>query len=140
VAKRIRVGDVLAIPLNKGRFAFCRVLKDACIGVYRHVAARKEAPPPPDTEYLFVVGVYRDVLTSGQWPLVARVPFESEEEAWPPPHVVRDPIDGKCSIYHHGQMRPAAPTECDGLEEAAVWEKEEILDRIREAALQGDLR
>jgi hypothetical protein len=134
VAKRIRLGDVLAIPLNDGRFAFGRVLKDACIGIYRYVAIAKDAPPPLDTQYLFIVGVYRDVLTSGQWPVVARAPFGNEEEAWPPPNVVRDPIDGTCSIYHHGQMRPASLAECDGLEEAAVWEKEEIIDRIRSAA------
>ena len=103
--KRIKTGDVLAIPLADGRFAFCRVLEDASIGVYRYIADSLDAPPPVDTDYLFAVGVYRDVLTSGQWPFVARVPFKNKEEAWPPPYVVRDPITGKESIYHKGKVR-----------------------------------
>jgi hypothetical protein len=130
MTQRIKVGDVLAIPLPDGRFAFCRVLKDAAIGVYDDLAATKDAPPPLDTNYSFVVGVYRDVLTSGEWPRVLREPFAHEEDAWPPPFVVRDVISGDVSIYHKGIMRPASAEECQGLEPAAVWEKEHILDRI----------
>ena len=129
--KRVQVGDVLAIPLDDGRFAFCRVLKDASIGVYDYVVATPETLPPLDMSYAFVVGVYTDVLTSGEWPRVLRKPIPNEESAWPPPYVVRDVISGKVSIYHQGVMRPASSEECQGLEPAAIWDKEHILERIK---------
>jgi hypothetical protein len=130
MAKRVKTGDVVAIPLDDGRFAFARVLKDAAIGVYEYTANSQDVPPPIDTPYAFVVGVYRDVLTSGQWPVVLRQPFPNEEDAWPPPNVVRDVISGKVSIYYKGVMRPASSEEAEGLEPAAVWDKEHILERI----------
>src|SRR5437762_3139251 len=97
MAKKVRPGDVLAIPLKDDRVAFCRILKDACIGVYRYLSLSQDDLPPPGTEYLFIVGAYRDILTSGKWPRVGHVPFENEEEAWPPPMVINDPINGECS-------------------------------------------
>ena len=133
--KKPRPGDVVAIPLDGSRYAFGRVLKDASIGVYRYVGKSPDDLPPPDVDYLFVVGAYRDLLTSGEWPAVARRSFQSEEDAWPPPYVVRDPISGKCSIYHKAEMRPASPAECEGLEPAAVWDKKHILDRITQSGL-----
>jgi hypothetical protein len=81
------------------------------------------------------VGVYRDVLTSGEWPIVARIPFEKDEEAWPPPNFVHNVISGKYSIYYKGEMRPASPAECEGLERASVWDKEHIVARIMQAKL-----
>ena len=104
-------GDVIAIPLDGGRYAFGRVLKDASIGVYRYLAKSPDDLPPPHPDYLFVVEAYRHLLTSGEWPVVARRPLQSGEDAWPPPYVVRDPISGKCSIYHKGEMHPASPAE-----------------------------
>src|SRR5262245_51651565 len=130
MAKRIRVGDIVAIPLTAGRFAFGRVLKDASIAVYRYVSDAESSVPPLTTPYAFVVGVYQDVLCSGSWPLAERVPFENEDDAWPPPHAVHDVISGRFSIYYKGQMRPASPEEAEGLEPAAVWDKHHILQRI----------
>jgi hypothetical protein len=134
---RVRLGDVLAIPLSEGVYAFCRVLKDASVGVYRFLASSPKNLPSPETGYLFVVGVYRDVLTSGGWPVVARRPFVDEDAAWPPPHVVQDPLSGRFSIYHRGTFRPATPEEDAGqLEPAAVWDKEHIVARIAQAGLK----
>lgn len=135
MAIRVRSGDVIAIPLGDARFAFGRVLKDASIGVYEYIADAQDKPPPIDTPYAFVVGVYLDVLTSGEWPIVLRRPFPNEEDAWPPPSVVRDVISGNVSIYHKGAMRSASREEIEGLEPAAVWNKEHILERIADLEL-----
>jgi Immunity protein 26 len=135
MAMKIKLGDMLAIPLHDGRFVFGRVLNDASIGIYRYIAGSKDEPPPTETDYLFVVGVYRDVLTSGQWPRIAHIPFETEEESWQPPCVVCDPITGKRSIYHKGVIRSASVAECKDLEPAAVWDKEHIIDRIGQSGL-----
>src|SRR5215211_5135101 len=78
MAQRIMPGDVVAVPLDDGRFAFGLVFKDASIGVYEYASPASAARPPPDARFLFVVGVYCDVRTCGEWPCVARGRIECE--------------------------------------------------------------
>lgn len=130
MGQRVQPGDVLAIPLGDGRFAFGKVFKDTSLGVYDYIAFEKDALPSLDTPFAFIVGVFPDLLKSGEWPRVFRHPFSNEEDAWPPPYVVRDVISGSTSIYHKGAMRPASENDCKHLEPAAVWDKHHILDRI----------
>ncbi|WCF09568.1 immunity 26/phosphotriesterase HocA family protein [Paenibacillus thiaminolyticus] len=126
---RIKLGDVYAIPLPDGRVGFGRRFKDASIAIYQHIGDSME-DTPPDEEYQFIVGVYDDVLKSGQWPVIENRPFKDEEEAWPPPACIIDKLSGGYSIYQKGEIRQASKEECEGLEIAAVWEGEHIIDRI----------
>ncbi|WP_247897563.1 hypothetical protein [Paenibacillus pabuli] len=76
------------------------------------------------------MGVYDDVLKSGDWPVIENRPFVDENEAWPPPACMIDQKTGEFSIYYRGEIRPADREECEGLEIAAVWEAQHIVDRI----------
>ncbi|MFB9328276.1 Imm26 family immunity protein [Paenibacillus aurantiacus] len=127
--KRIKLGDVYAIPLPDGQFAFGRRFKDAGIAIYHHRGKSMEDLPSGEN-YQFFVGVYDDVLKSGQWPVVDHRHFTHEEEAWPPPKCIMDNLNGECSIYYKGEIRASTQTECEGLEIAAVWDVEHIVDRI----------
>ncbi|MEK4527032.1 hypothetical protein CXK86_13290 [Paenibacillus sp. BGI2013] len=127
--KRIKLGDIYAIPLPNGKFAFGRRLKDASIAIYNVISDTIEEIPQEE-EYQFIVGVYDDVLKSGDWPVVENRPFPNEEEAWPPPACIIDRISGGYEIYHLGEIRPSTREESEGLEIAAVWEAHHIVDRI----------
>jgi hypothetical protein len=127
--KRIKLGDVHAIVLPNQKFAFGRVFWDASIGIYKHIGDNIDDLPTTE-EYQFVVGVYADVLKSGNWPVVDNRPFSNNDEKWPPPNCVKDKISGGYSIYYRGEFRKASKEECEGLETAAVWEAEHIIDRI----------
>ncbi|MFF2874981.1 Imm26 family immunity protein [Gottfriedia sp. NPDC057991] len=131
MVKRIRrkVGNIYVIPLPNGNYAFGRTFRDASIGIYNHIGMRIEDLPRVE-DYQFIVGVYNDVLTSGEWPIVDYRPFETIEEEWPPPNCIVDSISGEFSIYHKSEIRKAFKEECEGLEIAAVWESEHIIDRI----------
>jgi hypothetical protein len=128
---KVSIGDEVRIPLPNGRFAYGRVLQDASIAIYRQTTDDPDSQPP-DKSYGFVVGVYEEVLRSGMWPVVGHVDFADPEDAWPPPHFMRDVISGRMSIYHRGHVRPASPDECRGLEQAAVWDRDQIVRRIME--------
>ncbi|MDQ0171354.1 Imm26 family immunity protein [Paenibacillus tundrae] len=127
--RRIKLGDVYAINLPNGKVAFGRSFKDACIAIYSYIGSSHD-DTPQEEDYQFVVGVYDDVLKSGQWPVVDHRPFANEEEAWPPPMCVIDQLSGEYSLYHKGEMRHSSWQECEGLEIAAVWEAYHIVDRI----------
>ena len=135
VSKRKAVpGDVCEVALGDGRFAYGRVLKDASIAVYRSISERPDTPPIGEREFLFMVGVYDDVPGSAAAPVVGHDPFSSEDEAWPPPQKVGDPITGRVRIYHHGEIQEAEdPAAASELEKAAVWDLRHIVERIREA-------
>ena len=126
---RLKLGNVYAILLPNGKYAFGRTFKDASIAIYNHIGGTME-DLPKDEEYQFIVGIYEDVLKSGNWPVVDNRPFVSQEEAWPPPTCIIDKISGGYSIYHKGEIRKSTKAECEGLEEAAVWDSGLIIDRI----------
>ncbi|QFT90805.1 hypothetical protein FIU87_19345 [Bacillus sp. THAF10] len=127
--KRIKLGDVFAVPLPNGEYCFGRRFKDAGIAIYKYIG-KSLADTPPQDDYQFIVGVYEDVLRSGEWPYIEILPFHNEEEAWPPPSCIIDSITGDYSIYYMGEIRDAGKEECVGLEIAAVWEGSQIIDRI----------
>ncbi|MDR6726142.1 hypothetical protein J2W91_004648 [Paenibacillus amylolyticus] len=128
-SKQIKLGDIYAIPLPNGKFAFGRRLKDASIAIYDHIGDSIEALPKEE-DYQFTVGVYDDVLKSGNWPFVENRPYLDENEAWPPPACIIDRISGEYSIYHLGEIRTSDRKECEGLEMAAAWDAHHIVDRI----------
>lgn len=127
--RRIKLGDVYAIPLINGKFAFGRRFNDGAIAIYKHIGQSAEDIPLTE-EYQFIVGVYDYVLKSDDWPLITNRPFGNEDDAWPPPACIIDPLNGDYSIYYKGEIRPSRRSECEGLEVAAVWGAEHIVDRI----------
>jgi hypothetical protein len=130
VKKKVKVGDVFQVPLPDGRFAYGRVYKDASVGIYRHLTDEPFQPPIGSRDFLFTVGLYKDILESGKWPIVGFDAFDESESAWPPPNFVEDIISGEYQIYHKGELKPAEERETIGLEKAAVWDAHHVIDRI----------
>jgi hypothetical protein len=127
---RPKIGDVFEIALPNGKYAYGRVYHDASIGIYRNISDTPGQPPIGSRDFLFNVGIYNDILSSGQYPLVGHDPFDKNESSWPPPNFILDPISGEYSIYFEGEIRNASKEECQGLEEAAVWDIGDIVSRI----------
>lgn len=127
---KVQSGDVFQIPLPDGRFAYGRVYNDASIGVYSNVTESPFQPPLGSRIFLFIVGLYSDILENGSWKIIGRDPFGPNESPWPPPYFVRDVITGNYQIYHAGSLRPAEPREIKGLEEAAVYDSDHVVKRI----------
>lgn len=127
---RPRVGDVIQVTLPTGCYAYGRVLRDASVAFYSGTTAEPGLPPIGSRDYQFIVGVYDDVLGSDGAPVVGHDPSQEPEDDWPPPNLIRDPISGAMSIYHHGQIRPATPEEAERLEPAAVWDLHHLIDRL----------
>jgi len=123
-----RVGDVVEIALPDGRYAYGRVLKDASVAIYDTVSDLPRQAPVGSRGFQFVVGVYQDVLK--HLPVVAHDASRDADDEWPPPFRVTDVLTGSNSIYHRGEMRPAASGEAGDLEPAGVWDLGQIVDRI----------
>jgi hypothetical protein len=126
--RRPSVGNIVQFELPHGRYAYGRVLRDASVAFYAEITKEPQRPPVGSREFQFVVGVYDDVLRAAE--VVGLDPSTHEDEDWPPPRFIRDPIGGCYKIYERGEMRDATANECVGLERAAVWGLSDLIERL----------
>jgi hypothetical protein len=124
-----KVGDIFQIALPDGRFAYGKVFRDASVGIYQKTFD-SPVTTPIESGFAFTVGHYDDILKSGVWPIIGHEPFASAEEEWPPPHFIKDIITGDYSIYNKGVIRSSTEDECRGLEPAAVWDSDHVINRL----------
>ena len=127
--KRIRVGNVYAIPLPDGSYGFARMHLDSTLGFYKQRKDKIEDFDEND-EYEFFVGVYYDLLTDGLWPFLKNVPFQSIEDSYPPDMCVVDALTGELSLYRMGEIMEAPYEVCKDLEVVAAWDRNHIEDRL----------
>lgn len=129
-----KVGAIIEMTLPDGRFAYGRVLRDGAVGFYRGIGSESQPPPIGSRDYQFVVGVYDDVLRSDKCLVIGEDPSSNEEEDWPPPQRIQDPISKRFSIYHKGAIRDATEAEASHLEPAAAWDYHHLVDRLLKPA------
>jgi hypothetical protein len=129
MVKRKKLGDIFAIPLPNGKYAYGRLYKEYTLAIFKSwgkdINDFKE-----DDEYVFFVGVYKNLLSDGVWPIVGNIPFADEEEAWCPKQYIKAVISGKISLYHKGVITPSTFEECKGLEAVSAWDRHHVVDRI----------
>lgn len=122
------IGGIYAIPLPDGTFAFGRLYREG-LAIFKKRST--DMNNIPDFEVDFYVGVYKDVLTDGKWPLVGTIPFKENEDIWAPPMFIEDMLrPGNYEIYHKGNIRKSTKEECIGLEYCAVWARNHVVDRL----------
>lgn len=129
-----RVGAVVRIDLGGGPFAFGRLLESPLIAIYdlkhRGIPEIDEVISAP---IAFKVWVMKYAINDGDWPIIANVPLDARllEQPW---FYKQDPINGRLTLYKGGggPELPASLEECEGLECAAVWEPEHIVDRLND--------
>ncbi len=129
---RRRVGDIVQIPLPNGLFAAGRLYKEASIAIsaklFQQPVSLTDVKP---TSVAFVTACFDTAITDGSWPIIGRIPFDNDEDAWAPPRYVEDIIKaGTYRIYHKGQMRAATSAEVRGLEKAEMYKPDQLVERI----------
>lgn len=124
--KRI-AGNIGALPLPDGRYAFGRVLEQSNVEFYTQIGT-SETDLPEKWEVWFTVCAYAGFFK--QMKLVGKRPFISEDERYAPAKYVYDVIGKSYSLYIRGEMIPSDYERCKGLDRASVWDYEHIIDRI----------
>lgn len=127
MSRRKKVGDIYAILLPNGKYAFARLLRDLNVGIYNHLGENAQDIPNEDS-YMFIVGVYKFVLN--EWVYVLHRPFPCSEDEFPPPRCVVDVIGKKYYIYNNGKMTLSDRETCCSLERVAAWDNNQLIDRI----------
>lgn len=127
----VKTGDVIAIPLPDGRYAFgLQIGEDTAI--YSVVTDSPDKPPVGHRKFLFAVGVYTDVLSSMRWIKVAKDPITQAEIEFVSLSCI---FNGRnryeiCSDYIDGYTTRSTENKCRGLEPVSAWDWHHVVDRI----------
>ena len=127
MTRRRKIGDVYAIPLPDGTFAFGRMIEKPSVAFYKH-RGQNINDLPASEEYEFTVCCYNDCFK--EWIFVENRPFSDENEAKSPPYQLKDVFTGEYRISQSGNIRPASKEECEGLEVCAVWAHSHLVKRL----------
>jgi len=126
-----RPGSFLRVPLADGSFGYGRVLKPPHDAYYNY----RTETPDPDLEriasqpILFKISVRH--LEKRGWKLIGWRKLE-EQFSQPIVQFMQDIGNFReCTIFDTaGNERSAEPPECVGLERLAVWEEENVEERL----------
>jgi Immunity protein 26 len=126
------VGAVLRVPLDDRFHAYAWTLPEVDFAFFDlradfEVAIEEIVRHP----IAFRIAIHKSAWTTGRWRRVGKVEPPPEVLA-PVPTFIRDPFDGRFSIYLLGEIRPTTREECIGLERCAVWDPEHVEDRLRD--------
>lgn len=134
-----KVGDILRIDMGDGQHTYAQVAADPLVvffeGIFTGAVSVDEIVTLP---VAFTLNVFRHAVTKGIWPVVGSRPLEPENRR-EPFFYKQDAISGRLFLHHSSFAEQnyecsATLEECIGLECAAVWEPEHVVDRLRDKA------
>jgi Immunity protein 26 len=136
--QKISLGDVFAIPVPDGRFAYGKIFRDGEYGVYdfltADIATVQEVLKHPIAFYM--VGT-DSAIKKGVWPIIGFDAFASDDDAWAPAKAafyLRETnewtMGGTPRVVDKGQTRVATFDEVKGLDILMVQPKPEYLVEI----------
>jgi hypothetical protein len=132
--KQSRVdGDFVLIPLGGETYGYGRVLPDAVVAFYDAFdRGKKSVDELPGSKILFRIPVMDHAIKNCRWPVIGHLPLEQGLRQPARFFLVDKLKKGDYRIYENGVIRRATRQECIGLENAAVWEPEQVEDRLRD--------
>jgi Immunity protein 26 len=127
------IGSVLKVVLDSGLHSYIRVLDKASVAVY-DILTQEEITIDDivNEKVIFIVAVYKNAITSGNWVKVGTLELE-ESLLDLPMQFIQDTLDGSIySLYNPntGTMTYTDKSNCVGLERASVWAAHHLEDRI----------
>jgi hypothetical protein len=131
--QKAKIGDIIAIPINPSTFVYGRLLEDASIEVFNRIS---DSPTMPGdlglSKIILSAGFFDNKIKAGEWKVVGKLDFESEDDKWAPPSLVIDEISPEnIQIYHKGEIRPAKKSDTIGLEVQLMYKPEQLVDEIK---------
>lgn len=128
------VGAVIAVPLPNGYRAYGRILKNAAFAFYDIISPDENVAVERilHAKVLFIVAVYDSVMHRGRWLKIHKASLEPELENLPKKYIEDIMAPGHYFLYdaNTGEITPASKQECQGLEQAAVWQGGQVEEQL----------
>lgn len=124
---RNKIGDIFAISLPNGEYAYGRLFLEGSVGFYKY-RSNNINDLPKNEDYEFIICVHKSCFKN--WLFIENRPFEKEQDARPPLYQMKDIGTENYKVYDYGTIRPSTKEECKNLEVCSVWEEEHIIKRL----------
>jgi hypothetical protein len=134
---KAKLGDIVAIPMPDGQSAFARIYRSSEMGVFPRLS--EGAPSAEEWQQegcaFFVAGT-DEAIRSGEWPVVANVPFATADEAWAPPKAtwylrdLKQWTTGSPRITYRDEVAPATVEQVAGLDIASFCQTPELIIKV----------
>lgn len=144
--QKYKVGQIVAIPLPDGRFAYAKVFNDFDLGVYDFLSDEIEPlERVVKNKFSYFNAVTDRAIKSGAFPVIGEQPFPDEESAWAPPMASgifpEDPGVGVLHIDYKGITRPATSQEAAGMDVRDFSQRPELfVDDVVDRLVNGNHR
>jgi hypothetical protein len=128
-----RIGDVVEIRMGDGTFAYGQVLNEPLVAFFdvranAHLTAEEVLAQP----VLFSILVMNYAITDGDWKVIGHAPVPDSIDQRPP-FLKKDGITGELFITYDGSEEiPVDLAGAQHLERAAVWEPEQVRERLED--------
>jgi hypothetical protein len=129
--QKYKVGQIVAIPLADGRFAYGKVFNNLAVGVYDFLSEVLEPVERVVTHTILLYSAVTDrAIKSGAFTVIGEQPFPDEESAWAPAMAAGifpdDHNIGMLHITHKGQYLPASPDQAAGMDICVLCQEPEL--------------
>ena len=129
------IGSIVELILENGKYAYAQLLENGTAFFdYLAPTSLKDFSVLEGRGILFIVAIYKDVITHGHWLKVGKLPIRKELEILPLKFIQDAIHPDQFELYdpNSGKTTSVSKEECRGLERASVWDQHHIEDRIRD--------
>ena len=129
-------GSIVKIDLKNGYYNYAQLLENgiAFFDIYTKDPELEDLSILLKKPILFIVSVYRDVISTGLWLKIGKLPIREDLKILPM-ECIQDALDDTIFRLYNpntGEMTKATREECEGLETCAVWEAYHVESRLRD--------
>jgi hypothetical protein len=127
------IGAIVKVPLEKGFFGYGRILTGTSFAFY-DIRSKEELTDLAEiisSPVLFIISVNNYAVTDRRWVKIGKLPLEKTYTVLPPRYTqdLLSPDKFKI-IYSDGTMKQVTNEECNGLERFAVWQPQQVEERL----------
>ncbi|CAA7196835.1 Imm26 family immunity protein [Chryseobacterium potabilaquae] len=133
--QKITLGSILEIPIDGKYYVYAQILNNGYVFFdYKSKEQITDFEILNDKTILFIIAIYDQIITKGEWLKVGKMDIRKELEILPM-KFIQDALQPDHFEFYNpnmGEIAPATKKEIIGLERAAVWDKNHVEDRIRD--------
>jgi hypothetical protein len=127
---RRNIGTVYRIDYAPGKHVYGMRLEEYGLQVFQPEDINDDISKIHTSKAHFTVGLFRSNFRDPRMQRVGKHTFKPDEDTWPPTTYMYDPIHKRYSLYYRGEITPSTEKACKGLEPAAGWELDHLVDRL----------
>ena len=126
----------MKIDLKNGYYNYAQIVENgiAFFDIYTKDPELEDLSILLEKPVLFILEVYRDVISTGLWLKVGKLPIREDLKTLPM-QCIQDALnETQFELYNPntGEVTKATREECEGLETCAVWEAYHVESRLRD--------